>query len=929
MNNSFNRRLATGHNKTWVQNPVHNITSTPTTTSTYNSIQPKTTTVTTTRNSPTCTKRSNRTSSTINYSSRILQQHVFHPQEKRWITPCIQPEIIEQLYTVNAPHFKMETLQEVTKLIKNSSRISEVSTLQLERTNLPVFNNPVWSLSSPMALHQIDKTNLGVGAYSRDSNKCIPGRLNHHSRFGINSNSTHSTCIAEAGITRMDHQLQEINSNTNTINRTPRLLIGYYNDDSTDSGKEIERFKTQYSTSLKTNNTITSSSAQPNHANSSRHFCFGSSRSVHPTFASNEESNRQEFIGLGQASAAVRQMYRGAKMVERQSTSLERQEYLTSNTPTNNFRVCQQHRLGMQLTTSSSTTTNSIRSLDSSRSPNVYQLKGAKSSISCATNFPQNEEHENFDSYRQHHFNGIYEQTRWNQISTFDGISDRFMEMVLSTGNHNPINTRLRHSKHHSRLRISSTISQKQLDDQQERISSSTTTNGGKRRRSFCRSDNNPTAKIRLLASGSGESLPRRIYHSMEPVSPPLPESTMELYQPLSSKTTGRASPTSNYDHSLVAISTLVPNLTTNEPHSTLDFTTDRNSTSNTNSNLANDQQSLESRRVEIINNKFINSSLNDNAKSILMDKYLDQNSTNQSYKQEQLRFIEWTQTHNISPESFTPIDLIKFLSDMHTQHSYAVSTLQLFRSAVTHFHQQPQTIRLNEDINTFITTLLKKAPPIRLHRPTISLQPSIDYLTNISNPSFASLQSKLAFLLGFTYFLRPSDLHRIPYSSVSVSMDQQLLLFEVHKPKEKRGRRHIIKSFSVKAHTNARLCPIKTFLAMNSQRPQSSVESLFLHSLQPHKELSTRTIQSWISKLIKLSTTEKRVSLRSVASSLALQSGIPKEDIVTMGNWASSTTFENHYRREHLSSFDFTNTLLQLDQDSDEDIFYDANVNL
>ncbi|KAI9325898.1 hypothetical protein BD770DRAFT_405131, partial [Pilaira anomala] len=95
--------------------------------------------------------------------------------------------------------------------------------------------------------------------------------------------------------------------------------------------------------------------------------------------------------------------------------------------------------------------------------------------------------------------------------------------------------------------------------------------------------------------------------------------------------------------------------------------------------------------------------------------------------------------------------------------------------------------------------------------------------------------------------------------------MDQQLLLFEVHNPKEKRGRRHIIKSFSVKAHANPRLCPVKTFLTMNSQRPQSSVASLFLHSLQPHKELSTRTIQSWISKLIKLSTTEKRVSLRSV----------------------------------------------------------------
>jgi hypothetical protein len=78
------------------------------------------------------------------------------------------------------------------------------------------------------------------------------------------------------------------------------------------------------------------------------------------------------------------------------------------------------------------------------------------------------------------------------------------------------------------------------------------------------------------------------------------------------------------------------------------------------------------------------------------------------------------------------------------------------------------------------------------------------------------------------------------------------------------------------------------------------------------------------------MSIDEKRVSLRSIASSLALQSGIHKDDIVTMGNWASSTTFENYYRREHLSSIDFTNTLITSGSNhehdsSTEDIFYDA----
>ena len=48
------------------------------------------------------------------------------------------------------------------------------------------------------------------------------------------------------------------------------------------------------------------------------------------------------------------------------------------------------------------------------------------------------------------------------------------------------------------------------------------------------------------------------------------------------------------------------------------------------------------------------------------------------------------------------------------------------------------------------------------------------------------------------------------------------------------------------------------------------------------------------------------------------------------MGNWASSKTFEDYYRREHLSTFDFTNTLITGDDTQDDDLqnddaFYDA----
>ncbi|KAG1138850.1 hypothetical protein G6F37_010176 [Rhizopus arrhizus] len=160
--------------------------------------------------------------------------------------------------------------------------------------------------------------------------------------------------------------------------------------------------------------------------------------------------------------------------------------------------------------------------------------------------------------------------------------------------------------------------------------------------------------------------------------------------------------------------------------------------------------------------------------------------------------------------------------------------------------------------------------------------------------------------------------------------MTTLLFPFRLASQKKKRKRRRIIKPFQVNAYIDERLCSVYTFQLFRQRRPTCIATTLFANSLQPNNLISIRTIQFWISKLIHLSTNEKRVSLRSIASSLALQSGILKDDMVTMSNWASSKTFEDHYRREHLSTFDFTNTLIadddtQNDDLQDGDAFYDA----
>jgi hypothetical protein len=86
----------------------------------------------------------------------------------------------------------------------------------------------------------------------------------------------------------MDHQLQQIDSETSTINGTPRLLIGYYNNGSTTSREETKGFTSKYSTNFEKSFTIAPHHPQSHHENSSGNVCTNTSSIIHPTFVANE-----------------------------------------------------------------------------------------------------------------------------------------------------------------------------------------------------------------------------------------------------------------------------------------------------------------------------------------------------------------------------------------------------------------------------------------------------------------------------------------------------------------------------------------------------------------------------------------------------------------------------------------------------------------
>ncbi|KAI8977447.1 hypothetical protein BDF20DRAFT_906473 [Mycotypha africana] len=276
------------------------------------------------------------------------------------------------------------------------------------------------------------------------------------------------------------------------------------------------------------------------------------------------------------------------------------------------------------------------------------------------------------------------------------------------------------------------------------------------------------------------------------------------------------------------------------------------------------------------------------------MSKYDTSSPSFENYRKYQLLFIDWVSTL---------ATLINFLSYLHTTYHWQPSTLKLVRSAVTHLHTQPDNISKYSLINDFLLSLVKQQAPLRIHHSKVSLQPAIDYAKSISSSTstpWSLLQSKMAFLLGVTALLRPSDLARISLDSCKVIEDH--FSFQVVAPKETRQRRSIIKDYMVNSHSDPVLCPVRLFQVMQQHPAWSSVATLpstLFFSGSTGSSISSNTISKWLHRHYIRKITSESTTLRSF------------EDIVALGNWHNSSVFDNHYRRNHMLSVNFTSTLL------------------
>ncbi|KAG1283530.1 hypothetical protein G6F66_010889 [Rhizopus arrhizus] len=522
-------------------------------------------------------------------------------------------------------------------------------------------------------------------------------------------------------------------------------------------------------------------------------------------------------------------------------------------------------------------------------SPDVHQLTRIESRLPCPPSLPSLDRHNSPDSHGQHYLLGLHQQARGNEIIQPGDPCNNPVEVVPSTRSNAHIQPRIRYTQLRSGLRVKKIFYEKSLASETGSIQQPPSVSmGSSRGGSVCRQDKQPPRKVRVVETRSRSMEDRCFHHSLEQPTESVRQPPLEPDLALPGENSERKSPSNHTGSTLLAVGNLVPSATTSGSSSS-SFPVPHRHTNHHDTDAMASPASVEALRLEALGASSSTPGLTAMSTSLLRTPRLMDTTTNKSYKRGQTLFIEWALAQDISLTSFTDIHLTNFLS----------------------------------------------APPQPIHRPTIDMSPSLKAvrlidINDLSTP-LPHLQQKLAFLLGMAAFLRPSDLHRIDFAAANIEIERncQYLSFQVVAPKGRRAGRRIIKPFRVYSHQDPSLCPVATFQAIRDHLahliPQPTVTSFFVNTNtnMTKQIVKVTTINSWIRRLIRLSTSEPRVNLRSLASSAALRAGIDLDDIITLGNWSSSTVFEQHYRREHLTNVDFTNTVLPVPED--EETFHDA----
>ena len=204
--------------------------------------------------------------------------------------------------------------------------------------------------------------------------------------------------------------------------------------------------------------------------------------------------------------------------------------------------------------------------------------------------------------------------------------------------------------------------------------------------------------------------------------------------------------------------------------------------------------------------------------------------------------------------------------------------------------------------ISRFMKGIFKSRPPTPRYQSTWDIQPMLSHLVSLgpaTEMDLKSLTHKLVMLIALVSAQRTQSIHLLDLHFMKLSTDAVEFVIPGRIKQSRPGYKVqpvLLKAYPIDRH----LCVV-THLNEYIERTKSlrSVESrLFISYVKPHKGVSKDTISRWIRTVMTDAGIDVNVfkphSTRSAATSKALQSCVPIQDVLKQAGWSNQRTFDS-----------------------------------
>ena len=266
--------------------------------------------------------------------------------------------------------------------------------------------------------------------------------------------------------------------------------------------------------------------------------------------------------------------------------------------------------------------------------------------------------------------------------------------------------------------------------------------------------------------------------------------------------------------------------------------------------------------------------------------------------------WVRWCQGHNLDPTSISVNKLAEFITDLFKS-GLAWSSIGVRRSAVCSVLEPDQNPTSGEHpvISKLMRSFFLRRPPRKKIFPPWEVKKLVDLLrswTPCSSLSNIKLAWKTATLLALAATKRCADLSLLLSDNEHCFFHgNSVTLVPAFGAKTDRPK-HRMPQFTLRSFKDKRLCPVahlKEYFLRTASRRSASAKQIFISNSKEGKDVSAKTIGSWIRSTLRcagLSTSPGAV--RSASASAAFYSGVPVDKIMRAGDWSNVGTVFRHY---------------------------------